>query len=455
MVGPGGSAEVRPSGVSIDTRTLKKGDLFFAIKGPKNDGHRFVDDAFSRGAAAVVVSTVEVLSADRPGIVVEDTTRALQDSASSRLKRMGARVVGITGSSGKTTTKEMMRRVLSGSFNVMASRGNLNNLFGLPLALFDLEESHQVAVLEMGISTHDEMKRLSEIADPDVGILTNLHGAHLEFFDGLDDYAAAKAELFETMRPNTTGIFNADDERCRRIASSFHGYAATFGMDTSADYRGRDYRGLGMDGCVFGVTHSGRTREVKLRFAGAHHAMNALSALAAGHLLGCDMDSMIGELEAMEPLDMRGRVLVLAGNVRVMDDSYNANPAAVRAALAVLSQTEASGGRKIAVLGDMLELGGSAEDHHREIGRLLAASGADVAYLVGKLAAFMAEEARTAGFPEVHVLDDASRAAKTVASEVRPGDVILVKASRSVGLDAVVEALAGKLGSITAGGGGD
>lgn len=445
MVGPGGAAEVRPSGVSIDTRTLSRGDLFFAIKGPRNDGHAFVDDAFAGGASGAVVSKVEVLSGGRPGIVVEDTTRALQEAASSRLKRMGARVVAITGSSGKTTTKEMTRRVLSGAFRVMASRGNLNNLFGLPLTLFDLAEEHQVAVLELGISTHNEMKRLAEISDPDLGILTNLHGAHLQFFKGLDDYAAAKAELFESMRPNTTGIFNADDERCRRIASSFHGYAATFGMDASADYRARDYRGLGMDGCSFSVSHSGGSREVRLRFAGAHHAMNAVAALAAGHLMGCDMDSMIDGLESLEPLEMRGRVLDLPGNVRVMDDSYNANPAAVRAALAVLSQTAAPRGRRIAVLGDMLELGGDAEELHREAGRNLAASGADAAYLVGPLARLMAEEARAAGFRNVEALDSAARAAERVASDVRPGDVILVKASRSIGLDAVVRALAGKL----------
>jgi UDP-N-acetylmuramoyl-tripeptide--D-alanyl-D-alanine ligase len=453
MAGPGEDAGVCPAGVSIDTRTLKRGALFFAIGGPNHDGHRFVEEAFSKGAVGAVVSRADALPEGRTGIVVDDTTRALQEAAASRLRRIGARVVGITGSSGKTTTKEMTRSALSGSFRVMASRGNLNNIFGLPLTLFDLEQGDQIAVLEMGISTRGEMRRLAEIADPDLAILTNLSGAHLEFFDSLDDYAKAKAELFETMRPNTTGIFNADDERCRRIASSFHGYAATFGMDTTADFRGTEYRGLGLDGCAFTVVHSGGSRDVSLRFAGAHHAMNALAALAAGHLLGCGLDSMISGLEKLEPLEMRGRVVNLEGGVRILDDSYNANPGAVRAALAVLSQTDPRGGRRIAVLGDMLELGEDADHFHREIGRLLAATGIDAAYLVGKLSLATAAEAGRAGFAGVTHLDNAAEAAERLAREVRPGDVILVKGSRSIGLDGVVRALAGKIGESGAAGG--
>jgi UDP-N-acetylmuramoyl-tripeptide--D-alanyl-D-alanine ligase len=441
-----GSGEARPGGVSIDSRTLKKGDLFFAIVGANHDGHVFVREALERGAAGAVVSDAGVMPEGGPGVVVKDTTRALQDSAAGRLRRLDVKVVGITGSSGKTTTKEMMRQVLSGSFSVMASRGNLNNLYGLPLSLFDLEEHHQVAVLEMGISTHNEMKRLAEIADPDVGILTNLHGAHLVHFDNIDDYAQAKAELFEAMRPNTTGIFNNDDERCRRIASGFQGYAATFGMDSTADFTASEYQSRGLEGSEFTVTHSGRSRQVRLGFAGSHNAMNALAALSAGFLLGCDLDGMARDLESLEPLDMRGKVIRLAGGVRILDDSYNANPAAMRAALAVLSQTDAGEGRRIAVVGDMLELGEEAEDLHRDMGRVLAASGIDLAWTVGPLARHLAQGARESGFHAVVSVDTAAEAAARASGEIRPGDVVLVKASRSVGLDRVVVALRERIG---------
>ncbi len=446
VIGPEGCGATRPSGVSIDSRTLSPGDLFFALVGPRHDGHRYVAQAFDSGAAAVVVSNAGVVPEGRAAVVVADTLRGLQEAAAARRRRIGARVIGITGSAGKTTTKEMAKQVLSGSFNVMASRGNLNNLFGLPLTLFDLEEGDQVAVLEMGISTHGEMRQLAAIADPDVGILTNLHGAHLEFFGDLDDYANAKKVLFDSMRPNTTGIFNGDDERSRRIASGFHGYAATFGMDTSVDFTASGYRGLGLDGCSFTFTHSGRSHPVKLRFAGAHHAMNAMAALACGFLMGCETGGMIRELEALEPLAMRGRVLRLKEGVRLLDDSYNANPGGMRAALAVLSQTDPGAGRRIAVIGDMLELGAAAEDLHREIGRLLPLSGIDSVLAVGQLSRILAREASTAGFTAVTALDTAEEAADRLAEMIRPGDVILVKASRSIGLDRVVEALRERLG---------
>ena len=453
LTGPPEAAGRRPSGVSIDTRTLDENALFFAIAGPRHDGHAFVAEAFAKGALAVVVADPGVVPAGRPAIVVGDTTRALQDSAARRRRRMGAKVVGITGSSGKTTTKEMTRQVLSTAFNVMASRGNLNNLFGLPLSLFDLEESHQVAVLEMGISTHGEMTRLAEIADPDVGVLTNLSGAHLEFFADLNDYARAKAELFDTMRPGTTGIFNGDDERSRRMASSFNGYAVTYGMDSACDLTARSYQGHGLEGSSFTVEHAGKSHAVRLKFAGTHHAMNALAALATGYMMGCDMGGMIRSLEELEPLGMRGQVLRLAGGVSVLDDSYNANPGAMRAALAVLSQTPPGKGRRIACVGDMLELGGGAGDHHAEVGRLLAASGIEAAITVGPLARGTAEEARRAGFEAVRSVDTAEEAAAELCAMVRPGDVILVKASRSIGLDKVVAALRRKLGDADRSGG--
>ena len=437
----GGGAERRPSGYSIDSRTLRPGDLFFAIIGPKNDGHRFAEEAVAKGAVGVVVSYAPAAPAGAPAIVVSDTTQALQDLAAERRRSLGAKVIGITGSSGKTTTKEMTRHVLAGTFEVLASRGNLNNLYGLPLSLLGLEERHKVAIVEMGISTHGELTRLAEIADPDVGVLTNVGGAHLAFFDGLDDYARAKAELFAAMRPNTTGVFNNDDERCRRIAASFRGYAVTFGMGAPADFAAEEYRGEGFSGSSFTLRHGGRRIPLRLRLAGAHHVLNALAALAAGYMLGGDIEAMAARLPEFEPLAMRGRVVRLKGGAQILDDSYNANPAAVRAALAVLVQSDPGGGRRIAVLGDMLELGRAEAALHREIGRAVAASGIDLVLAVGPLSRETAAGAREAGFDRIRSMDTAEEAAAQAEREIRPGDLVLVKGSRGIGLDRVVTAL--------------
>ncbi|MBI3447342.1 MAG: UDP-N-acetylmuramoyl-tripeptide--D-alanyl-D-alanine ligase [Acidobacteria bacterium] len=444
----GGDPGRRPSGYSIDTRTTREGDLFFAIAGARQDGHLYAAEAVRKGAAAVVVSERSAAPAGAAAIVVKDTTRALQDLAAARRRRCPAKVIGITGSSGKTTTKEMTRHVLEGSFNVTASTGNLNNLFGVPLSLLKLSTEHQVAVLEMGMSTHGELSRLAEIADPDVGVLTNVSGAHLEFFSDIDDYARAKGELFAGMRPNTTGVFNGDDPRSRRIAESFRGYAVTFGMDTSADFTATGYRGDGLDGSTFELQHGGRRRRVKLRYVGAHQAMNATAAIAAGFMLGAELDRMIERIGTLEPQAMRGRALTLRGGVRVLDDSYNANPGAMRAALAVLTQTTPAGsGRRIVVLGDMLELGAEAEARHREIGTALGPAGVDRAVVVGALMRHAAAAAREAGFSPITAAATAEEAAAAIVPELRAGDVVLVKGSRGIGLDRVVAAIVGALGA--------
>lgn len=443
----------RPGGFSIDSRTCAAGDLFFAIVGPNRDGHDYVGGALERGAIGAVVSEPDRLPEEASGVVVDDTTGALQALATTRRKRLGPKVIGITGSSGKTTVKEMTRHALDGSFAVLASKGNLNNQYGLPLSILSLEERHQVAVLEMGISTNWEMKRLTEISDPDVGVLTNVYGAHLASFSSVDEYASAKADLFRFMRPNTTGIFNNDDPRSREISRAFHGYAVGFGMDVETEFTGGNFTPMGLDGCSFDLRHGGRRVEVRLRFAGRHHAMNALAALAAGYMLGCDLETMAGRLAGLEPLAMRGRVLRLKGGVRVLDDSYNANPAAMRAALSVIAQAGRSSGRRLAVLGDMLELGPEALARHREMGLVMAASGLDAAFTVGPLAREMAGAAQGAGFGTIRSFETAAEAESALLAEVRPGDTVLIKASRGVGLDRLVRALRDALGEERTGGG--
>lgn len=441
-----GDGAVTPSGWSIDTRTLKPGDLFFAIVGPNHDAHRFVTQAFDKGACAAVVS-VPPESSGRPVIVVKDTLRALQDLAAAWRRSLPARVVGITGSAGKTTAKEMTRQAMEAAFRVHASRGNLNNLYGCPLSLLEVEPRHQVAVLEMGMSYPGELTRLAEIADPDIGILTNVAGAHLANFSSLDEVADAKAELFMGMRPNATGIFNVDDERCRRIMGRFRGYAFTFGIDRPADLTAADYRMEGLDGCRFEARHQhngGSVRvEVRLRYVGIHHVYNALAALSAGWMCGVDLEAMAARLAELQPLGMRGRVLKLGDGVRVLDDSYNSNPAAMRFALDVLQQAETAGGRKVVVMGDMLELGSGEVEAHRQVGRAIPATGAGLVVGVGSLMAAALEEI---GGIEARHFATAADAAPFVAEAARPGDVIVVKGSRGVGLEAVVRRLVARFG---------
>jgi len=301
------------------------------------------------------------------------------------------------------------------------------------------------------MSFHGELSRLAEIADPDIGILTNISGVHLAHFRDVDDVADAKAELFAGMRDNTIGIFNNDDDRCRRILEAFQGYAFTFGIDRPADLAASDYRMEGLDGSSFEVAHgrNGSTRRlrVKTRFIGLHHVYNALAAMSAGYMLGIDLEAMAARLADLEPLGMRGRVLKLKESVRVLDESYNSNPAAMRFALLVLAGAAPplAGGRRVLVMGDMLELGEGEIAAHHEVGRAIAASGADVVIGVGPLAReavrVVEAERGASAAPQTRWFEKVEEAAPAVAGLSRTGDLILVKGSRGVGLEKVVAAL--------------
>lgn len=452
LAGPG---EAVPAGHSIDTRTLAAGELFYAIVGERTDGHRYVAGAVEKGACGLVVSDKAAytrLRAEHPGvpcILVDDTLRALQDLAAHVRRSLPARIVGITGSGGKTTTKEMTRAVLEAKFTVHASSGNLNNLYGCPLSILKMEPQHQVAVLEMGMSYHGELTRLAAIADPDIGVLTNVSGAHLAHFTSIEDVASAKGELFAGMRADSIGIFNNDDEQCRRIMAAFRGYACTFAVDHEADLTASGYRMDGLDGCAFDVlhTHNGGARRltVRTRFIGIHNVYNALAAMSVGYMLGIDLEAAAARFTEVEPLGMRGRIARLGSGVRVLDDSYNSNPAAMRHLLRVLSDAAPeAGGRKIIVFGDMLELGESEIDAHREIGRAMA-SVPDIALLVGVGRLAPEALAEAGGTPSRH-FEDSAAAAQFVAGAAKPGDLILVKGSRGVALEKVVEALTTRFG---------
>jgi UDP-N-acetylmuramoyl-tripeptide--D-alanyl-D-alanine ligase len=346
----------------------------------------------------------------------------------------------------------MTRTALEAAFSVHASRGNLNNLYGCPLSILEIGEHHQVSVLEMGMSHHGELKRLAEIADPDIGVLTNVNGAHLAHFSSIEDVAAAKAELFEGMRSDSIGIFNNDDEHCRRIMGSFKGYAVTFGIDRASDLTATGYRPEGLEGSSFEIRHAQKSgsRRVRTCFVGVHNVYNALAAMSVGYMLGIDLEGMAESLGRLSPLGMRGQVVRLGESVRILDESYNSNPAAMRYALKMLEEARPEG-RKVLVFGDMLELGESEVEAHRELGREIRDAGPDVIVGVGPLAAeaLAALEdciASPNGKLRMHRFAGSEEASRFVAGMARPGDLFLVKGSRGIALEKVVAALRERFG---------
>jgi len=431
---------------SIDTRTLKGGDLFFALVGPSHDAHAFVPEAIRKGAAAVVISrggTDEFPGASAI-IRVPDTTRALQDLGHWVRKRQTVRVLGITGSTGKTTTKEMTAAVMEEAMPTFKSTGNLNNLYGLPLSLLALEPHHRCAVLEMGMSYAGELARLAEIADPDVGVLTNVYPVHQEHFPSLSAIGDAKGELFRGMRMDAIAVFNADDPEATRVARPFPGRKIGFGFSGKAEVRAREIDSLPSGDTRFRLMAPGVDLGVEIPFPGRHHVANALAAAAAALASGVDGEAIRKGLVRTKPLPMRGALLRLKGEVRILDETYNSNPRAMERTLETLSSMTAR--RKVVAAGDMLELGPLEKEAHRILGQQVAGAGAELFLAVGPLSELAAASAREGGVPEVRHFPDSASAAAWLAAAVRPGDLILVKGSRGIAMERIVEAIRAILG---------
>jgi UDP-N-acetylmuramoyl-tripeptide--D-alanyl-D-alanine ligase len=426
-------------GVSIDSRSIRPGELFFAIAGPRFDGHDFLAEVAVKGAVAAVVHRLVPAPPGLPLITVSETTRALQDLARHRRLDADVPVVAITGSVGKTTTKEMAAALLATRGPVLKTEGNLNNQYGLPLSLLRLREEHTAAVLELGMSAAGEIRELSAIARPDVAVITRVSPVHLEFFASLDDIAAAKAEILEGLRPGGTAVLNGDDERVRRIGERFSGRVVWFGRDRRYDVSAESWRGTGF-GMRFDLRVAGRTVDVALPLAGPHFVQNFLAAAGAAHALGVTPEAMAEAAASLAPARHRGEVVRLGEGVVLLDDCYNSSPDALQAAVVAL--TLLPGQRRLAVIGDMLELGPAGPALHREAGRELAGR-LDVVIGVGQLAKELLEGAREAGMaaPTLHHFADASEAAEAVRTLVAPRDAVLVKGSRGVKLEKVVDAL--------------
>jgi len=434
---------------SIDTRSLQPGDLFVAIRGDRFDGHAFVAAALAAGAAGAVVTAAPVLPEAGKGgpapllIEVADTTRALQDGAREMRRRAGAKVVAITGSAGKTTTKELAAAFLAAKYSVFRNKGNLNNHIGLPLSLLELRTRPDVAVVELGMNHAGEIRTLIGIAEPDVRVWTNVGDAHLGFFASADAIADAKGEILDQARPGDLLIANADDERIAARIRDFAGRTVTFGLSAAAQVRGSDVEHLGLDGMAATVTTPRGEMRMRTPLLGTGNLLNLLAAAAVAIELGVPLPAIADRAASMAPAPHRGELLRLPGGITLIDDSYNSSPAALKRSLETLHAATGSA-RKIAVLGEMLELGAHAERLHQECGRAAAAAGLSLLIAVGGDGAqWLADSARRAGMAESAVLfvPTSNEASEIALRKVRPGDLILVKGSRGIRTDLVVDRL--------------
>ena len=436
-------------GVSIDTRTLKAGDLFFAIRGERFDGAQFAAAAIEGGAAGVVVPMGWYGGQRSRAAVIEvaDATAALQALAHAIRRESGTKVVAITGSAGKTTTKEVTSELLAARYTVVRNRGNLNNHIGLPLSLVELRERPEIAVVELGMNHAGEISVLVRIAEPDVRVWTNVGEAHLGFFESVGAIADAKAEIFEGAQATDVLVANADDPLIAARVDRFRGRVVTFGMDRPADVRATAVAERGVDGMSARVTTLRGEVDVETPLVGRANLANVLAAAAVAIEFGVPLTEIAARASALRPAAHRGEIVRLAGGITVIDDSYNANPTATRRALEVLAASPAP--RRLAVLGEMLELGERASPLHAEVGRAVARARIDMLCAVGgPPARAMADAAVAAGMSPADVRHFATsdEAAEATVSIVRTGDLVLVKGSRGVRTDRVVERLKAERG---------
>ena len=449
----GDLSEREPLGYSIDSRSMRAGDLFFAIKGENYDGHKFVEQALRRGALGAVV-TNEFLSefdssaieADAWLLPVADTLASLQAIAAAVRRSWPGREIAITGSAGKTSTKELTASALARIGRVNKTAGNLNNDYGLPLSILKMESDgahatdFDYAVLEMGMSQKGEIARLAKIAPPDVGVVTNVAPVHLEFFDSVEAIAAAKAELVAGIKSGGVAVLNADDDLVAPMRNSRGDIRVRmFGIDRQADVRARRIEAEGLGGTRFALQTPRGEVEVRLPLAGRHQVYNALAAAAVADLFETPLDAIAAALSEASSPRMRGEVLRFAEGFTVVDDSYNSNPLALIEMVGTVAAAEGFD-RTIVVAGEMLELGPTGAELHRETGRQIGGLGIDLLIGVRGLARELIAGARETGMAALFC-ETPQEAAEVIAREARAGDLILVKGSRGVKTEAVVERL--------------
>ena len=440
------AGEVSPwtaSGYSIDSRSVQPGELFFAVQGTRLDGHDFVEEALRKGAVAAVIRKDQEsrFQSDLPLLAVDDPLIALQRLGSAVRHLWAKPLIAVTGSAGKTTTKDAIAHVLSTQYRVLKSQGNLNNQFGLPLQLLKLEAENDIAVLEMGMSHTGEIAQLAALAQPNCGVVTLVAPVHLEFFDSIAAIARAKYELIQALPADGIAVLNADDEYVSQFGRDFSGAVVTFGMGEMADVRARNIHTLGAGGSAFDIVAGEEGAHAELRLLGDHNIYNALAAVAVGLRFGVPLAEAAGSLGTLSPSDKRGEILTCAG-VTIINDCYNSNPKALNSMVHSLAQIPA--GRRIVVAGEMLELGVASEELHRDCGRFMAQQGMDALLGVRGHAKGLVEGATQAGM-RAEFVETPEAAAGWMRRELRSGDVVLLKASRGVRLERALDVWMGTI----------
>lgn len=428
------------SRVVIDSRQVGPGDLFVALQGEREDGHDYMGQALAKGAKGIIAERRPegLPEGMAPGalFLVKDTLGALQGLARFWRARHRLEVVGVTGSVGKTTAKEAIAAVLGEQYCVLKSPGNLNSETGLPLSLLTLESFHQIGVLEMGMYGLGEIATLCAIAQPRIGVVTNVGPSHLERLGSMEAIAKAKGELVESLPSSGVAILNGDDPRVRAMTERTSARCLLYGEDPSCDLWADEVVGEGLQGLHFRLHWAGESRQVLFSLPGRHNLSAALAAAAVGFTLGLSWEQVIAGLGKEHEL-RRMKVYSGPGGSTILDDTYNASPASTLAALDLLAEMK---GRRIAVLGDMLELGAYEEEGHRSVGRR-ATQVADVLIVIGTLAQIMGQEAQICGLPEVYFASSKEQAEAYLAPQLRPGDYLLIKGSRGMELESIVEHL--------------
>jgi UDP-N-acetylmuramoyl-tripeptide--D-alanyl-D-alanine ligase len=437
------------SGWSIDSRTTNPGDCFFALRGPVKDGHDYVENVVEKGAAlAIVERPVEGIAAKIPQLIVPDTLAAMQQLARKTRERWGGTVVGVTGSAGKTTTKDAIASLLNIQIRTGRTIGNYNNHFGVPLSILRLPDDCKAAVIEMGMNHVGEIRELARIAQPQIGVVTNAGWAHAEYFeDGIEGVALAKRELIEELPPNGIAVLNADDERVREFSNIHPGRSILFGFSEAAEVRAEDFRM-----CPGGAHFRCLGVDFDSPLAGRHGVSNVLAAIAVARGLGIAPERLRDAVKTLAVGKMRGerferRLPGSGGAITVINDCYNANPEAMRSMLELLRGTPAR--RRIAVLGEMLELGREAGTLHRDIGQFAAEQGIDALLGVRGAARFMVDGAMGAGLSgsAASFFETPEAAGDYLKTFVRPGDAILFKGSRGVQVEKALERAFGEAGA--------
>jgi UDP-N-acetylmuramoyl-tripeptide--D-alanyl-D-alanine ligase len=435
-------------GISTDSRTVNKEELFIALKGPHYDGHQFALQALEKKAGGIVIEEDKIGDFRWNGyppkavIAVKDSLQALGDIARDRRRKYGTPVVALTGSNGKTTTKEMISACLETTFPILKTKGNWNNLIGLPLTLLNLTEKERVVVLEMGMNVPGEIRRLTEIAEPDIGLITNIQKVHLEGLGSLERLKEEKGELFRRMKQDGAILVNQDDPSVIELASNFSGQRITFGIEKPSDIMAKEIRLRGIEGTSFNLIIGGEEIEVTLPALGRHFVPNALAAIGVATLFGIEAKKAKETLEHYHLLPMRMEVCRLSCGEILINDAYNANPKSMELALETLAEVKGKG-RSIAVLGDMLELGDFTEEAHLQLGKKVRELSIDLLLALGEKAPLVVESAIHNGLePErARVVGSHSEAISILKQVIQKGDWILIKGSRRMAMEKIVESL--------------